>query len=328
MTPTSRTTDVTVLILARDFNPSVDRVVEVLGERDVPVFRTDLAAFPRELTFEARLGPNGWDGVLANGHRELRLSDVRSVWYRNPTRFVLPDGMSATERQHAEAEARAGLGGVLSSLDVLWCNHPARQNDTTKPRQLDVARRSGLSVPDSLVTNRPEAVRLFARTVNGPLASKTLAASLRMESGRLQMAYTRRLGPLDLIDLAGVDVTAHLFQEFLPKAMETRVTVVGDRVFAVAIHADSDAAKVDWRSDYESLRYTVVEPPDAVRVGMLTFLQFFGLAFGAFDFVITPDEEWIMLECNPAGAFGWLEDALALPITSALADLLARGTAA
>lgn len=32
-----------------------------------------------------------------------------------------------------------------------------------------------------------------------------------------------------------------------------------------------------------------------------------------------------MLECNPSGGYGWLEDALELPITEALADLLANG---
>lgn len=33
------------------------------------------------------------------------------------------------------------------------------------------------------------------------------------------------------------------------------------------------------------------------------------------------------LECNPFGQYGWLEDALSLPITSALADLLMDGVA-
>lgn len=32
-----------------------------------------------------------------------------------------------------------------------------------------------------------------------------------------------------------------------------------------------------------------------------------------------------MFECNPAGQYGWLEEALGLPITAALADLLANG---
>ncbi|MGI9063364.1 MAG: ATP-grasp ribosomal peptide maturase [Pseudonocardiaceae bacterium] len=316
----------TVLILARDLDSSADRMVEALDERGVPVFRTDLAAFPQALTLDVQLGPDGWDGVLATDHREVRLSDIRSVWYRHPSNFVFPAGMSGPERRHATAEARCGLAGVLTSLEVLWVNYPAKESDALKPRQLQVARRCGLKVPEALVTNRPESVRDFARSVDGALAGKTLAAALLVESGRLQMAYTRRIDHAELDDLAGVSTTAHLFQPFLPKSWEARVTVVGDRVFAAAIHAGSDVAAVDWRADYDSLDYSVVKPPELVTAGMPAFMKTFGLSFGAFDFVVTPNEEWIMLECNPFGAYGWLEDALDLPITGALADVLVNGT--
>lgn len=316
----------TVLILARELDSSADRMVQELSERDVPVFRTDLAAFPQELSLDARLTEKGWDGVLATEHRQVRLSEIRSVWYRHPSHFVLPEGMSGPERRHAAAEARCALAGVLSSLDVLWVNYPARESDALKPRQLHVARHCGLQVPESLVTNRPTGVREFAHSVDGALAGKTLAAALLVESGRLQMAYTRRVEPAELCDLAGVETTAHLFQPFLIKKWECRATVVGERVFAAAIHAGSEAARVDWRADYDSLNYTVIEPPEPVTTGMLAFLKTFGLSFGAFDFAVTPDEEWIMFECNPFGAYGWLEDALDLPITAALADLLADGT--
>jgi hypothetical protein len=156
----------TVLILARDLDSAADRMVQALGERGVPVFRTDLAAFPQELTVEARLTDKGWEGVLATEHRQVRLSEIRSVWYRHPSHFVLPEGMSGPERRHAAAEARCGLAGVLSSLDVLWVNHPARESDALKPRQLHVARHCGLNVPDSLVTNRPTGVHDFAQTID------------------------------------------------------------------------------------------------------------------------------------------------------------------
>lgn len=316
----------TVLVLARDLDPQTDRVVEALSEHGVPVFRTDLAAFPQALSVDARLGPHGWEGVLATEHRQVRLGEIRSVWYRHPSHFVLPEGMSGPERRHAAAEARCGLAGVLSSLDALWVNHPARESDALKPRQLHMARQCGLRVPDSLITNRPDVVRDFADGAGGALASKTLAAALLVEAGHLQMAYTRRVEPGELRDLAGVDTTVHFFQPFLAKAWEARVTVVGDRVFASAIYAGSDAARVDWRADYDNLDYAVVEPPEPVSAGMLAFLRAFGLSFGVFDFAVTPDQEWIMFECNPFGAYRWLEEALDLPITSALADLLANGT--
>jgi hypothetical protein len=160
-----------------------------------------------------------------------------------------------------------------------------------------MAHRCGLTVPDSQVTNKAEGVRDFARGVGGALAGKTLAAALLVESGRLQTAYTRRVDPAELDDLAGVDTTAHLFQRFIgDKAYEVRATVVGERVFAAAIHAGSDAARIDFRADYPSLDYSVIDPPEPVRVGMLAFMRAFGLLFGAFDFAVTIAREWILFE--------------------------------
>jgi glutathione synthase/RimK-type ligase-like ATP-grasp enzyme len=162
--------------------------------------------------------------------------------------------------------------------------------------------------------------------VDGPLAGKNLSAASLVESGRIQTAYTRRLEPADLVDLSGVETTAHLFQQFIDdKAFEVRATVIGKQVFAAAIHAGSAAARIDFRADYSSLDYSVIEPPTAVRNGMLAFLRAFDLSFGAFDFAVTTRGEWIMFECNPFGQYGWLEDALGFPITSTLADLLESG---
>jgi len=85
---------VTVLVLARELDWSADRLVEELIQRGVSVFRTDLAAFPQQLTLDARLSPDGWDGELSTPHRCGRLQEIRSVWYRHPSHFELPEGTS------------------------------------------------------------------------------------------------------------------------------------------------------------------------------------------------------------------------------------------
>ncbi|MGH3622525.1 MAG: hypothetical protein ACRDQ5_12150 [Sciscionella sp.] len=108
----------------------------------------------------------------------------------------------------------------------------------------------------------------------------------------------------------------------MPKARESRVTAVGGRVLAVAIEADSPRARVDWRADYNSLRYLPVEVPAEVKAGVLAYLGALRLHYGAFDFVITPDGKWVMLECNPSGQWLWLHHLAGLPIPAALADLL------
>ncbi|MBV9314939.1 MAG: ATP-grasp ribosomal peptide maturase [Pseudonocardia sp.] len=317
----------TVLILARDIDPHIDRVVEELTARDVPVFRTDLTAFPKSLMLDARLREDGWYGELANEYRSVQLSDIGAVWYRHPSHFEFPEDMSSTERRHATAEAKCAFSGTLSRLKALWVNYPSREADAVKPAQLDVARECGLAVPPSLLTNKPQAVRAFAEEIGGPLAVKNLSAAAIAESGGVRVAFTRRLDGSDLDDLRGVETTAHLFQAFIePKEFEARVTVVGEHVFAAAIHAGSDASKIDFRSDYDNLTYSAVEPPEQIIAGMLAFMRAFGLVFGCFDFAVTPAGEWVMFECNPFGAYGWLEEALGFPISATLAGLLAEGT--
>lgn len=314
----------TVLVLSRNIEPHVDPVVEELGRRGVEVFRTNLADFPRSLRLEARLGPSGWEGSVANDHRSVKLEGIRSVWYRHPSHFMFDDRMSGPERRHAGAEARCGIGGVLGSLDVLWVNRPSRESDALKPTQLAVARRCGLAVPETLVCNTADSVRDFAASIDGPLAAKNLSGAVIAESGRLQAAFTRKLDADDLADLTGVETTAHLFQSFVPKASEARVTVVGNEMFAAGIHAGSDKARLDFRADYDSLTYSTVELPDRVRVGITAFMKAFDLIFGAFDFGIRDDGEWVLFECNPFGAYGWLESKLGFPITEAIADVLER----
>jgi hypothetical protein len=177
-----------------------------------------------------------------------------------------------------------------------------------------------------LVTNRPDAVRRFAGL--GDTVTKAFGAAAILEEGGRKTTFTQRLDASDLDDLRGVEVSAHQFQRWIPKAYEARVIVVGERLFAAGIHAESAETRLDWRNDYSALRYDQVEVPPDVSAGVLEYCVELGLTYGAFDFVIRPDGEWVFLECNAGGQYGWIEDAIEAPITEALADLLAKGLAA
>ncbi|WKU45415.1 hypothetical protein Q3V23_15830 [Streptomyces sp. VNUA116] len=82
---------------------------------------------------------------------------------------------------------------------------------------------------------------------------------------------------------------------------------------------------VDWRSEYRNLVYEPVTCPEGIRGALVRLLAGFDLSFGAFDFAVTADDAWWFLECNPNGQWAWLRAAAGLPITNAIADLLANG---
>ncbi|WP_232778591.1 MvdC/MvdD family ATP grasp protein [Carbonactinospora thermoautotrophica] len=217
-----------MLVLTNRYDPTADLVVQHLNERGVPVFRCDTAEFPMELTLSAVLD-DAWAGTLTTPHRRVNLTEIRSVYYRRPEEFRLPQDMPEAGRQFAVTQCRAGFLGVVGSLPCLWVNHPARDSDANyKPWQLAVARRVGLNPPRTVITNNPEAARRFAESRNGPVITKSLG-------GGVLDGKVRRGTETTIVDPATFDdsirLCAHLFQEWIDKAHEVRLTVVDDRFF-------------------------------------------------------------------------------------------------
>jgi ATP-grasp ribosomal peptide maturase len=311
----------TVLIVTQPFDVTADYVVDELHRRGVPVFRCDPGGFPRSLSLAAGLG-EGWTGSLHLPGRTIDLTDVGCAWYRRPTVFEFPTTLTAQERRWATAEARLGLGGILAALPR-WLNHPCEiARAEYKPLQLANARTVGLTVPDTLITNNVGEARRFADK-HGDIIYKPFSSLGVAEQGQYRLVYANRITADDITDT--VTATAHLFQQWIPKAFDVRLTVVDDDLFAVRIDADSQAAMVDWRTDYAHLRYCEIAVPDTVHDGVLNLLEILMLRFAALDFVVTPEGEWVFLEANPNGQWAWLQDATDLPIAAAIADALTKG---
>ena len=312
----------TVLVLASPDDLTADLVVLALAERGAKVFRWDTADFPQRTQITARLAQGRWTGTLTTPECMLDLEDVTSVYYRRPGAFDIPRALTAADRQFAHEQAQQSVGGILMSLDCRWINLPASVAAAEfKPRQVVVAQRCGLRVPETLITNCPEDVGAF---VGGDIVTKPLARPA-MEYDDLRLIYTHKLGDDDLRDLRGLDVTGHLFQRWLEKKCDVRVTAVGDHVFATAIHAGSKESEVDWRSDYGSLEYEPIGLPSEVQAGVLAYLRAFGLVFGAFDFTVGTDETFSFLECNANGQWGFIEQVTGQPISAAIAaELMGR----
>lgn len=297
-----------------------------LERRAVPVVRADVGDFPLEMTVTASLpGCGGWSGSLTLGNQSLCIGDIEAIYYRRPTGFRFPGHLSPGQQRFARAEARRGLAGLLLSLPVRWLSHPSRIADAElKPLQLQLAADCGLTVPRTILTNDVVPARQLAEGLTGPMIYKPLSAPSVHVGGELRLIYATQVDATTL-DAEDTRLTAHLFQEWVAKRYDVRLTVIGHHFFAVAIHADSPQARRDWRSDYGSLRYEPIAIPDGTRTAVSDLLSRLGLPFGAFDFVVTPNGEWVFLEINPNGQWGWIEEHTGLPITSAIVDHLIAG---
>ncbi|MFB7906400.1 ATP-grasp ribosomal peptide maturase [Kitasatospora sp. NPDC056076] len=313
----------TVLVVAENLDPSADLVVHALSERRVPVMRFDLAEFPQRLDLAAHHDgqKSGWYGELTTSTRAVRLEEVRAVYYRRPGLPEISRTVDPAYREWAQGQALVGMVQVLSTLPVAWMHHPdVYRAAAHKPGQLAAATAAGLRVPRTLVTNSLSRAREWAATINGPLIVKPVTAGAITLGNRNMMLPTRRIAVTDLDE--SLELTAHLLQEWVHKRNEVRLTVVGEEMFPVAIHAGSPAATVDWRADYDALEYEPTGIPEETAAGVRRFMARYGLNYGAFDFVVTPSGNWVFLECNPAGQWQFIAAATQLPIAEAHASLL------
>lgn len=310
----------TILILTNRGDLTADAVVDELTSRGADVVRYDTADFPLTSRLAATLGQRGWEGTLT-GDRTIDLDSVRSVWWRRPSEFALPEDWPDEASAFASSEARVGVLGVLGSLPTRWINHPAKDSAANyKPVQLAAAASAGLETPRTIITSDIDHARDFIGT--DQVVYKGLSGGVLTPDRRHRYIPTTLLRAADLD--GGLAGTAHLFQERVPKAFECRLTVIGQRMFPVAIHAGSDAARLDWRTDSASLTYEQIALPPAVEKGVRLLMDDLELFFGALDFAVTPDGRWVFFEVNPNGQWHWLATRTGVPMVEAMADALQR----
>ncbi|NUS71866.1 MAG: ATP-grasp ribosomal peptide maturase [Corynebacteriales bacterium] len=308
-----------VLVLTRQLDPTADLVVEELTRRHVPVVRMNPSELLKRGSFDARIDSAGtWSGELEVERGPLDLADIRSIYYRRPDKIIKPEENSYSEK-FAQAEADAAFWGVLSSLPALWLNHPdANRRADNKALQLSVAAQCGLDIPVTAITNKSTSARRFAAERDTVYKAMAKPAGTTT-NGHAMAIYTSPVVPNDIDE--SVTVTTHLFQERIPKSYEIRLTVVGPEAFAARIDAHSAAAALDFRADYASLTYQLVEVPPRTLESVRRLMSEFGLTYGALDFIVTGDQ-WTFLEVNPNGQWGWIAHETGAPIASAIADLL------
>ncbi len=322
-------TAATALILTQEFDPTVDPVVHSLKARGAQVVRVDLSYFPQRLT----LTSSDFDGErrwLRHRDRQIDLDRICGVWYRRPTAFDFDPQMGEAETQFARNEAIHGVGGILRATRCLWVNRPdVDAVAELKPYQLTLAKELGLRVPRTLLTNDPDEVAALLRRADRPIVYKALTGGVIHYPGAFPSGLLTAVVGDELREhLSRVRHTVCMFQEYVDKAYEVRLTVIGNTFFPVVIRSqDADPTRVDWRGA-DQLPYGDYQPlPEPVVKKVQQLLTELDLVYAAVDFIVTPDGEWVFLEVNPNGQFMWMQHDLQLPLSESVAELLVSGPA-
>src|SRR5207249_3343457 len=107
-------------------------------------------------------------------------------------------------------------------------------------------------------------------------------------------------------NLEKYSLTPSIFQEYIEKEYELRITVVGEKVFAAKVDSQKqDETKIDWRK-HKTL-FQQYSLPKEISDKCVELTQKLNLSFGAIDIIRNKEGQYTFLEINPNGQWAWLD---------------------
>ena len=323
-------TQSTVLVVTCRFDPHADAVIDALDSLGVPALRLNSEDLLTEHSFVWRSEVGERISVASARDSQASVSlgaATLTGYYRTPSQVASPATITcAAGGVFARSEGEAFFDCLYALEGIRWFPPPylIRPAEAKIP-QLQLAKRLGLRIPRTIVTNDPAEARAFIRELRFDVAVKPLKTSHVAVGEASYEIYTRRLSPHDLEEhIEAVRWAPTMLQEYIPKLSEFRVIVIGANIFAVEIDSQSvPGAEIDWQEvDPFTVPHRPTTLPDNLVTRLRRFLDSYGLVFGAIDLLRNPEGDFIFLENNPNGQWYWLEVLTGLPMAASMARLL------
>lgn len=252
--------------------------------------------------------------LSADDYNSISECNYDVVWWRRPRKPFLPkheihpeDYPFVVKENHLFFESLP----YLVNKEAWWINPiDAHRKANSKILQLSMASQCGLTIPITLCSNSPTEIKDFLLKNKNNVIYKCFCSHFWSEKDQIKLSYTSAIDWLKLPSNQTLQRSPGIFQVHVQKKYELRVTCFGNYIVAAKLNSQSHAdGQLDWRAI--PFKEMSVEPyflPDEITKKIKLFMQKLGIVFGCFDFIVTPDNQYVFLEVNEQGQFLWLEE--------------------
>ncbi len=252
--------------------------------------------------------------VLGAQKHLVTMEQLKSVFFRSPV-FIRSNKPYSLEEQLYRSQWSSFIRNLTVFSNARWLNHPMfTYQAENKLFQLEVAKKSGLMIPETIITNDS------SNLVDSKLyIVKALDTPVFYEAGQEMFTYSTIATGTEIKE-SSLRKAPVIVQECIEDKVDLRVTVVGNRVFPASITKDNHGIRGDWRkTKKEELQYQRASIPIDVEERLLCLMKALNLSFGGIDLVLK-DNQYFFIEVNPTGEWGWIEAAVGYDIHGAIVD--------
>jgi len=242
-------------------------------------------------------------------------NDYDVVWWRRARKPYLPNDLAnPNDYKFVVRENMLFYESITNNMapKAWWINpKEAATRANSKLLQLKIATECEMTIPTTLCSNDPQDIRYFLLKHEAEgVIYKPLCPGFWFEQEQMRIAYTSKISFLELPTNKLLQAAPGIFQKEIKKKYELRITCFGDYLVAAKLNSQNHMeGKTDWRAIPNGKME--VEPyvlPSNLENRIRKFMQKMGLVFGALDFIVSEDHDYIFLEINEQGQFLWLEE--------------------
>lgn len=246
----------------------------------------------------------------------LLSNEIEAVWFRK-LKFTITNSMvhvrnrnlchleyRVNEYLNMENEVQADfINKILKSSCKCIGNNDCMY--VNKLWQLKVAQKVGLSIPKTRIFCSKEAHSMNLKS--NKYITKGIYESLIMNDGVISCGSGTEL--IDITEIMSSEYSASLFQENIIKKFELRVFYLFGETFGMCIYSQTNKKTiVDYRN-YDQNNQNRMVPfllPSKINIKIDKLMKGLDLQSGSIDFIVTSKNDFVFLEVNPVGQFGFV----------------------
>lgn len=178
----------------------------------------------------------------------------------------------------------------------------------SKPRQLITAKKVGLKIPNTIITNSIDSIKDFFGNNSGKIFAKALKHhSIDNNDGTLTDFYGLTFSSVNEIEKENVQFAPVIYQNQIDKlsSKEFRVNVFKKYITSFTYE---NITEDDWHfEDINGIKMSEKKIPEDIQKKILDLFHELNLHIGTVD-LIEHDDNWYFLEVNTGGDWKWLEN--------------------
>lgn len=298
-----------VLVLTYEDDPHANSVCDYFEKTDINYFRVDTDKIIRDykITFDSKSG----SFIISNELRKAVIDESWNIWNRRIIKPDVPTGIPRDIEKIILNETKSTWDSLLFTHKGKIVNDPrAQYTANNKIDQILFAKSNNrqINIPLTILSNDPDKFLSFCGD-NDRVCHKLQNMSCVVKDEEPLTIYTNIVKKEDLEHIHLIRNHPSLFQCYIDKEYELRITSLEEKVIGIAIHSqNSEKSKIDFRKyDFEKVKYEKVDLPNNVTSFCLELLKHYNLSFGEIDMIYTKEGEYYFLELNPNGQWLWLE---------------------